>query len=133
MEVLQNAIKADETGKPLIPEMMRQFWKDIGRQGGFQRSRNYARRNVRKGVQFWRRHGCNPHQVKARPVKASPGQRRYLHTYASLGGRARAANHSHEELAAIAAKGGRAKAEKAAKLKQAALCVSAVAAKQPKE
>ena len=115
-----------------LPLAVRHFLREIGRRGGYERSRNYARRNVRKGVQFWRRHGCNPHQVKARPVKASPEQRRHLLTYASRGGRARAANHGHEELAAIAAKGGRAKAEKAAKLKQPALCASAIAAKQPK-
>ena len=115
------------------PEIMRQFTRDIGRRGGLQRSRNFARRNVRNAIHFWCRHDCNPHKVKAPPVTATLEQRRYLHAYASHGGKARAARHSHEELAAIAAKGGRAKAEKAAKLKQAALCASAVAAKQTEE
>lgn len=114
-------------------EIMRRFSRDIGRRGGLQRSRNFARRSVRKAIQFWSRQDCNPHKVKATPVTASPEQRRYLHAYASHGGKARAARHTHEELAAIAAMGGRAKAEKAAKLKQAALCASAVAAKQPEE
>ena len=125
--------KPEVSNKLPTPETMRQFWRDIGRQGGFQRSRNYARRNVRKGVQFWRRHGCNPHQVKARPAKATQEQRRHLLTYASLGGQSRLRNCSAERLKAIAAMGGRAKAEKAAKLKQAALGASAVAAKQPQE
>ena len=130
---LPASTKPNVIDKLPTPEIMRQFSRDIGRRGGLQRSRNFARRSVRKAIQFWSRHDCNPHKVKAPPVTATLDQRRYLHAYASRGGKARAARHSHEELVAIAAKGGRAKAEKAAKLKQAALCASAVAAKQTEE
>jgi hypothetical protein len=124
----QERIVAEHTS--VVPEEMRQFTRTIGRRGGLQRSRNYARRNFHKGVRFWQRYGSNPNKVAATPVKASPEQLRYLRIYASRGGTARAARLNREERAAIAAKGGRAKAEKAAKLKQVALCASAVAGKQ---
>jgi hypothetical protein len=114
-------------------EAMRPFMSRIGRRGAHERSRNYARRNLRKRIRFWQRYECNPNKVAAAPVKATPEQRRYLRAYASRGGRARSARLNHEERAAIAAKGGRAKAEKAAKLKRAAICASDVAAKHPKE
>src|SRR5947209_5913879 len=108
-------------------EPVRQFLREIGQRGGLHRSRNYARRNFRKGVRFWQRYGSNPNKVAAAPVKASPEQRRYLRTYASRGGQARARKCSREQLRAWAAKGGRARA---AKRRQASSPAQAVAGKQ---
>ena len=131
-DVLPGPAKGEVTDKLPIPETMRQFMRNIGQRGGRQRSRNFARRDFRKGVRFWQRYGSSPDKVVAAPVKANAEERRGLLTYASRGGQARARNCSPEQLKAIAAMGGRAKAEKAAKLKQPALCASAIAAKQPK-
>jgi general stress protein YciG len=128
--LLPEATRPQFTCKPTTPDAVRQHMREIGRRGGFQRSRNYARRNVRKEIRFWLRYGSNPNKVTAAPVSASPEQRRYLRIYASRGGKARAARLNHEERAAIAAKGGRAKAEKAAKLRQATSPAQPVAGKQ---
>lgn len=115
--LLPDATKPAFTCKPSTPDFVRQHLREAGRRGGLQRSCNYARRSPRCWTKFCRRYGHSPNGTKAALVKASPEVRRHLRTYASRGGKARAARHSHEELAAIAAKGGRAKAEKAAKLK----------------
>jgi general stress protein YciG len=131
--LLPEATKPKFTCKPTTPDAVRQHMREIGRRGRLQRSRNYALRSPRCWTRFCGEYGHSPNGWTAAPVKASPEVQQHLRTYASGGGRARAARHSHEERAAIAAKGGRAKAEKAAKSKQAALCASAVAAKQPEE
>jgi general stress protein YciG len=133
LSLLPEATKPEFTCKPSIPNTVHQHMREAGRRGGLQRSRNYARRSPRCWTKFCRQYGHTPNGMTAALVKANPEVQQHLRTYASLGGKARAARHSHEELAAIAAKGGRAKAEKAAKLKQAALCSSAVAAKQVQE
>jgi len=129
--LLPGATKPESACKPPVPQAVRQHLREAGRRGGLQRSRNFAKRFPRLWARFCRRYGHSPNGMRAALVRASPEVQQYLLTYASRGGRARAERHSHEELAAIAAKGGRAKAEKAAKLKQEALCASAVAAKQP--
>jgi general stress protein YciG len=125
--LLPEATKPEFTCKPTTPDAVRQHMREIGRRGGLQRSRNYARRNVRKGVRFWQRYASNPNEVKAPPVKASPEARRYLRIYASRGGQARACKYGPEQLKAIAAKGGRAKA---AKRRQVSFPTQPVAGKQ---
>jgi hypothetical protein len=125
--LLPEATKPQFTCKPTTPDAVRQHMHEIGRRGGLQRSRNYARRNVCKGIGFWQRHGSNPNKVVVAPVKTSPEQRGYLRTYASRGGQARARRYPKETLRAWAAKGGHAKA---AKSKQASYCTQAVAGKQ---
>jgi general stress protein YciG len=108
-------------------EAIRQFMREIGRRGGFERCRSLARRDPGLWVRFHRRYRCHPNQVRAALVRASPEVRHYLRAIASRGGQARARKCSREQLKAIAAKGGRAKA---AKRRQASSPAQPVAGKQ---
>lgn len=125
--VLPGAAKPVVTDKLPISETMRQFYREIGRQGGLERSRRFARRSPRCWLRFHRQYHCDPNRVKARPARATPEQRRYLRANAIRGGQARARKCSPERRKAIAAMGGRAKA---AKRKQASSPVQSVAGKQ---
>jgi hypothetical protein len=101
--------------------------REIGRRGGFERSRSLARRYPRLWVRFHRRYGSNPNEVKAPPVMANETEQQYLRAFASRGGQARARRYPKETLRAWAAKGGYAKA---AKLKQPSSPKHDVAGKQ---
>lgn len=118
---------AGPTDKPTTPGEVRQFMCQIGRRGGLQRCRNFARRTPRGWIRFQRRYRCNPHDVKAAPMGANEDVRNWLRGAASRGGRARAQKRSPEELRAWAAKGGYAKA---AKSKRASLPAQAIPGKQ---
>ncbi len=89
-----------------IPDAVRPFLCKIGRRGGHERSRNHARRTVRGWIRFNRRYQCDPSEVSATPVSASPGVWHYLRDFASRGGRSRAQKYPREQLRAWAAKGG---------------------------
>jgi general stress protein YciG len=127
LSLLPEATKPEFTWKPTTPDAVREHMREIGRQGGLQRSRNYARRNFHKGIRFWQRYGSNPNDVRAAPVSASPDVSPWLKEFASRGGQARARKCSPEQLNAIAAKGGHAKA---AKRRQASSPAQSVAGKQ---
>jgi hypothetical protein len=116
-----------EASQTVTDKLDTTFWRVIGRQGRLERSRNFARRNVRAWRRFCRRYGYSPNQVKTARVSASPEQRDRLRAFASRGGQARARKYSREQLRAWAAKGGYAKA---AKSKQASSPTQAVAGKQ---
>jgi hypothetical protein len=109
------------------PEPVRQFLREIGRRGGLERCRRLARRYPRLWARFHRRYGSNPNEVKAPLIRANEMERRYLRTFASRGGQARARRYPKETLRAWAAKGGYAKADK---LKQARPSTQPVAGKQ---
>jgi len=110
--LLPGATKPERACKPTTPDPVPQHLREAGRRGGLQRSRNYALRDLRKGVRFWRRYGSNAKDVTAAPVKAGPEVHRLLRTYASRGGRARADKYPPEMRRAWAALGGHAKAAK---------------------
>lgn len=111
-------------------DAMRQFMRRIGRRGGHERSRNFARRNVRCRARFWHLHRCNPNETKAAPVCASIEEWHCLREFASRGGKARARKYPREQLRAWAAKGGHAKA---AKSKRVSLPPQGIAGKQSDE
>lgn len=125
--VLPAAAKSRVTDRMPIPETMRQFYREIGRQGGLERSRRFARRFPRCWRRFHQLYHCDPNRVKARPARATPEQRRYLRANAIRGGQARARKCSPERRKAIAAMGGRAKA---AQRRRASSPAQSVAGKQ---
>lgn len=98
--------------KQPAPGDFREFMRDIGRRGGLQRCRNFARRTPRGWIRFQRRYQCDPHDVKATPMEANEDVRNWLRGAASRGGHARARKYPREQLRAWAAKGGHAKAAK---------------------
>ncbi len=102
-----------DTSRPPAPVAARQFMRDIGRRGGHERCRNHARRTVRGWIRFSRRYQCDPNDVIADRVTASPDVRQWLSQLARRGGRARARKYPREQLREWAAKGGHAKAAKA--------------------
>ena len=117
----------EPASKQPTPGAVRQFLREIGRRGGLQRCRNFARRFPRGWIRFQRRYRCNPRDVKAAPMKANEEVRNWLRGAASRGGQARARKHSREQLRAWAASGGYAKA---AKSKRACPPAQAIAGKQ---
>ena len=117
----------DVTNQLDTPQTMQQFWREIGRCGGLERCRSFARRSPRCWRRFHQLYHCDPNRVKARPARATPEQRRYLRANAIRGGQARARKCSPERRKAIAAMGGGAKA---AKRKQASSAAQSVAGKQ---
>jgi hypothetical protein len=115
------------TRRPPTPGAVRRFMHEIGRRGGHERSRNFARRTSRGWIRFNRRYQCDPSHVTAAPVSASPEVRTHLRAFASRGGQERARRCPKETLRAWAAKGGHAKAEKS---KRASSPGQSVAGKQ---
>jgi hypothetical protein len=105
-------IGAVPTDKPTTPSEVRQFMCQIGRRGGLQRCRNFARRTPRGWIRFKRRYQHDPSQVSAAPVSASPEVQTHLRECASRGGQERARRYPRETRRAWAAMGGRAKAAK---------------------
>lgn len=104
--------RAEPTSDLATPCAVLQFMREIGRRGGRERCRNFARRTVRGWIGFKKRYGCDPCEVNAAPVRASPEVRPCLREFASRGGRSRAHKYPREQLRAWAAKGGHAKAAK---------------------
>lgn len=100
------------------PDMMRQFMREIGRRGAYQRSLNFARRSVRSRARFMQRWRLDPNQARTCLFSATSDERHWLKEFASRGGRARAVRYSHEQLRAWAAKGGHARARRAKALRR---------------
>jgi hypothetical protein len=94
------------------PEPVRQFLRESGRRGGLERARSFASHIPRCALRFNQLYECNPHEVRAAPVSASPEVRQRLREFASRGGRERARRYPAETLMSWAAMGGRAKAAK---------------------
>jgi hypothetical protein len=115
------------TSKPPTPAAVRQFLREIGRRGGLQRSRNFARRDPRGWMRFLQRYRSHPNRVTAAPVTASSEVWHCLRAYANLGGQKRARRYPSAMRRAWAAKGGYAKA---AKFRKASTGTQGVAGKQ---
>jgi hypothetical protein len=94
------------------PEPVRQFLRESGRRGGLERARSFASHIPRCALRFNQLYECNPHEVRAAPISASPEVRQRLREFASRAGRERARRYPKDTLRAWAVKGGHAKAAK---------------------